>query len=62
VAGVEVLAELDSVVGVLAAVVGVEAEELVEFELPQPVSMSSPTARVRIETIGMERVFAAPAA
>jgi hypothetical protein len=62
VAGVEDAAELDSVVGVAAAVVGVEAEELLELELPQPASTSSPAATARVETIDMERVFAAPAA
>jgi len=61
VAGVEDVAELDAVVGVAAAVVGVEAEELLELELPQPASTSSPAATARIEAIRMGRVFAAPA-
>jgi hypothetical protein len=58
-AGVEDVAELDPVVGV-AALVGVE--ELLELELPQPASTSSPAATARIATIRMESVFAVPAA
>jgi hypothetical protein len=64
-AAVEVLAGLDSVVGVAVVgaevLAGVEAELVVLLELPQPASTSSPAARARIETAGIERVFAAPA-
>jgi hypothetical protein len=59
-AAVEVLAELDSVVGV-AALAGVDAEELVVLlELPHPTSTNSPAIRARIETVGIERLFVAP--
>jgi Cytochrome bd terminal oxidase subunit I len=62
-AGVEEVAELGGV-GVEAALVGVEAEELLVLleELPQPVRASRPTARVSIETLCMGRRFALPAA
>jgi hypothetical protein len=70
-AAVEVLAGLDFVVGVavvgvvapdtVAALVGVDAEELVVLlELPHPASTNSPAIRARIETVGIERLFVAP--
>src|SRR5580692_959152 len=53
-AGVEEAAELD-VVGVSAALAGVDAEELVLFdEPPQPARASRPTASVSAESLGTE--------
>jgi hypothetical protein len=61
-AGVEDVAELD-VVGVAAVLGDEEAEELELLEeLPQPARASTPTTTVNIETVGMERDFARPAA
>jgi hypothetical protein len=61
-AGVEDAAELD-VVGVAAVLGDEEAEEpeLLE-ELPQPARASTPTTTPSIDTVGMERDIARPAA
>jgi hypothetical protein len=59
-AGVE---ELLDVAGAAGALAGADAEELVLLdEPPQPARASRPVARVSIETLGIERVFARPAA
>lgn len=60
-AGAEEVAAVD-VAGV-AAVDGVEADELVLFdELPHPLNASSPIARVSAEAFGTEHAFTRPAA
>jgi hypothetical protein len=60
-AGVEDVVGLVSVAVVAAAAGAEAAEELLELELPQPASTSSPAARARNETTGLERNLAAPA-
>jgi hypothetical protein len=55
--GVEELVELE-VAGAAAAVLGVEADELVALEeLPQPASAIAPSARARSEELARSRAF-----